>query len=105
MMPRAFNGMNRFFTTLFLLLGSLYLCRAIDDRHVVLITLDGFAAYMFWDAKTPIPKIRQLAAEGVASEGMRVSNPTVTWPNHTTLVTGVRAAKHSVLYNGILERG
>ena len=40
----------------------------------------------------------------MAAEGLRISNPTVTWPNHTTLVTGVRASRHSVLYNGILLR-
>jgi predicted AlkP superfamily pyrophosphatase or phosphodiesterase len=95
--------MRRIFICLVLLL-TLFTARPAEEHYVVLITLDGFPAYMFWDEKTPIPKIRQLAAEGVASEGMRVSNPTVTWPNHTTLVTGVRAAKHSVLFNGILQR-
>ena len=81
-----------------------WICHAADARHVVLITIDGFPARMFWDAKTPIPRLRQLAAEGAVAEGLRISNPTVTWPNHTTLVTGVRAARHSVLYNGILLR-
>jgi predicted AlkP superfamily pyrophosphatase or phosphodiesterase len=77
---------------------------AAPDRHVVLITIDGFPASMFWDAKTTIPQIRQLAADGVVAEAMRVSSPTVTWPNHTTLLTGVRPEKHSVLFNGILRR-
>jgi hypothetical protein len=85
-------------------LMAAWFCHAADERHVVLITIDGFPARMFWDAKTPIPRIRQLAAEGAVAEGLRISNPTVTWPNHTTLVTGVRAASHSVLYNGILLR-
>lgn len=71
----------------------------------MLITIDGFPARMFWEARTPIPHIRQLAADGVVAEGMRTANPTVTWPNHTTLVTGVRAARHTVLYNGVLLRG
>ena len=31
-------------------------------------------------------------------------NPTVTWPNHTTLITGVTPAKHGVLFNGLLKR-
>ena len=75
-----------------------------DDRHVVLITLDGFPAYLFTDPRAPIPTLRKLAAEGVAAEGMRVSNPSITWPNHTTLVTGVTPAKHSVLFNGVLMR-
>ena len=35
---------------------------------------------------------------------MQVVNPSVTWPNHTSLVTGVRPDKHGVLANGILTR-
>jgi predicted AlkP superfamily pyrophosphatase or phosphodiesterase len=35
---------------------------------------------------------------------MKVSNPSVTWPNHTSLTTGVRPEKHGVLFNGVLER-
>jgi len=89
---------------LFLWLMAAWFCQAAEDQHVVLITIDGCPARMFWDAKTPIPRIRQLAADGVAAEGLRISNPTLTWPNHTTLVTGVQAASHSVLYNGILVR-
>jgi predicted AlkP superfamily pyrophosphatase or phosphodiesterase len=74
------------------------------DRHVVLITIDGFPASMFDDPRTPIPQIRQLAAQGVVAKGMRVSSPSVTWPNHTTLITGSQPAKHSVIFNGILSR-
>ena len=33
---------------------------------------------------------------------MTIINPTVTWPNHTTLVTGVRADEHGLLVNGSL---
>src|SRR3954451_24564091 len=81
------------------------LCQAADDRHVVLITMDGFPAYVYHDPRAPIPTLRKLASEGVAAEGMKVANPSVTWPNHTTLVTGVYPAKHSVLFNGLLVRG
>ena len=35
---------------------------------------------------------------------MRPVNPTVTWPNHTAMVTGVDASEHQVLYNGLLTR-
>src|SRR5579872_3388170 len=75
---------------------------AADDRHVIVITLDGFPAYTLRDRRAPIPTLRKLAAEGVAAEGMRVSNPSVTWPNHTTIATGVPPAMHHVLFNGLL---
>lgn len=73
-------------------------------KHVVLITMDGLPAYLFDDPSAVIPNIRAVAARGIRAEGMTVSNPSVTWPNHTTLVTGVTPAKHSVIFNGLLER-
>lgn len=75
-----------------------------DDRHVILVTLDGFPAYLLTDPKAPVPTLRKLASQGASAAGMRVSNPSITWPNHTTLITGVNASKHSVLFNGIVER-
>ena len=73
-------------------------------EHVVLITVDGLPAYLLDDPSAVLPNIRSVASRGVAAEGMTVSNPSVTWPNHTTLVTGVTPAKHGVLFNGVLER-
>jgi predicted AlkP superfamily pyrophosphatase or phosphodiesterase len=74
------------------------------EPHVVIITIDGFAAYNMKDKNAPIPTLRKLAEEGAVAEGMKVCNPSVTWPNHTTLISGVRPDKHGVLFNGILER-
>jgi predicted AlkP superfamily pyrophosphatase or phosphodiesterase len=77
---------------------------ASTSDHVVLITIDGLAAYYLSDSQAPLPTLRKLAAEGVVAEGLHVSNPTITWPNHTTLVTGVHPDRHSVLFNGVLVR-
>jgi predicted AlkP superfamily pyrophosphatase or phosphodiesterase len=79
---------------------------ADHEQYVVIVTIDGLAAYLLDDPQAPIPTIRKLAREGaVVGQGMKVSNPSVTWPNHTTLVTGVRPEKHGVLANGVLVRG
>ena len=77
---------------------------AAASRHVVLISLDGFPSWALDDPYLPVPTLRRLAAKGAIAKGMRPVNPTVTWPNHTTLVTGVTPARHGVLYNGLLER-
>jgi predicted AlkP superfamily pyrophosphatase or phosphodiesterase len=83
----------------------LSLSAANHDRHVVVVSIDGLAAYLLEDPKAPIPTIRQLARDGsFAERGMTVSNPSVTWPNHTSLITGVRPEKHGVLANGMLVR-
>jgi predicted AlkP superfamily pyrophosphatase or phosphodiesterase len=73
-------------------------------RHVVVISLDGFPAWAFDDPYLPVPTLRSLAARGARASAMRPVNPSVTWPNHTSLVTGVTPARHGVLFNGILER-
>jgi predicted AlkP superfamily pyrophosphatase or phosphodiesterase len=77
---------------------------AATNHHVILITMDGFPAYVFTNDQSPIPTLRKLAKDGAVAEGLKVSNPSVTWPNHTTLVTGVRPDQHSVLFNGVLVR-
>jgi predicted AlkP superfamily pyrophosphatase or phosphodiesterase len=75
------------------------------SNHVVVISLDGFAGWAFDDPYLPVPTLRRLAAAGaVAAKGMRPVDPTVTWANHTSMVTGVPAARHGVIYNGLLIR-
>ena len=76
----------------------------VSPRHVVLISLDGFPSWALDDPYLPVPTLRRLAARGAVARGMRPVNPTVTWPNHTTLITGVTPAKHGVLFNGLLKR-
>ncbi len=91
-----------------LLIAFIALCStttfASTNHHVILITIDGNAAYYLGDSNAPLPTLRRLAREGVAATGMKVSNPAITWPNHTTLTTGVHPEKHSVLFNGVLVR-
>jgi len=70
------------------------------DQHLVLISIDGFAAYYLTDPLSPIPTIRRLAAEGVAARALKVADPSITWPNHTTLVTGTAPVTHDLFYNG-----
>lgn len=77
---------------------------ANKDRHVVLVTIDGFPASLWHDPALPIPTLRQLAADGASADAMTVSNPSITWPCHTTLITGVAPQKHGVLFNGLLVR-
>ena len=71
----------------------------------MVISLDGFGGWALDDPYLPLPTLRRLAAAGVvAAKGMRPVDPTVTWANHTSMVTGVPPAKHGVIYNGLLIR-
>src|SRR4029079_3836895 len=75
-----------------------------SDRIVVLMSIDGLANFYMDDPSAEIPTIRKLAAEGAKAASMRASDPTVTWPNHTTLVTGVTPARHGVVGNNYFDR-
>ncbi len=46
-----------------------------------------------------IPNLRKLTREGQWSRGVRGVVPTVTWPSHTTLITGATAEEHGILSN------
>jgi predicted AlkP superfamily pyrophosphatase or phosphodiesterase len=46
-----------------------------------------------------IPNLRRFLKDGTYAEGVQGVIPTVTYPSHTTLVTGVWPAKHGILAN------
>jgi predicted AlkP superfamily pyrophosphatase or phosphodiesterase len=94
--------MPRFLTPIVVLLAGIAQAGQAPDRHVVVISIDGLPSYLLDDPQASLPVIRGLASSGVAAAGgMRVSNPSVTWPNHTTLMSGVHPERHGVLFNGV----
>lgn len=74
------------------------------DRCVILVSVDGLANFYLDDPKADMPTLRELARNGARADGIVCSFPTVTWPNHTTLVTGTPPAKHGVIGNNYLDR-
>jgi predicted AlkP superfamily pyrophosphatase or phosphodiesterase len=75
-----------------------------ECRAVALISLDGLPAPVLDDPAVKLPHLRGLAGRGVRAASLRPVFPTVTWPCHTTLVTGVSPARHGVLGNHVLDR-
>lgn len=67
---------------------------------VILVSIDGFRADYLGRGLTPV--ISQLAATG-ASGPMRPSFPTVTFPNHYTLVTGLHPDNHGIVGNNMVD--
>lgn len=89
------------------LVGSIPALKAVEpatDRAVLLVSVDGLAHFYFDDPKAEMPNIRKLAKEGVRAQKMKAVLPTVTWPNHTSIVTGVTPGKHGVVGNTYLDR-
>ncbi len=91
------------------LLLALPLCTigllAQSDRRVIVVSLDGLPAYSLEDPNLPMPTLRRLIKEGASARRMTTVNPTVTWPNHTTMSTGVLPGAHGLYANGTIVRG
>ncbi|UXH80019.1 ectonucleotide pyrophosphatase/phosphodiesterase [Roseateles amylovorans] len=64
---------------------------------VILVSIDGLRPDYLSRGLTP--RLSQLAANGVRAEAMMPSFPTKTFPNHYTLVTGLRPDHHGVVDN------
>jgi predicted AlkP superfamily pyrophosphatase or phosphodiesterase len=75
-----------------------------NSNHVVVISLDGFPGWAMDDPYLPVPTLRRLAASGASARTMRPVDPTVTWANHTSMITGVAPGQHGVIFNGLLIR-
>ena len=69
---------------------------------VVLISIDGLKPEYIINADQhglKIPSLRRLMSEGTYARAVTGVLPTVTYPSHTTMVTGVAPAAHGILYN------
>ena len=68
---------------------------------LILISIDGFRADYFDRGLTPT--LRTLANEGVHAKSMRPSFPSLTFPNHYTLVTGLYPDHHGMVGNSMWD--
>ena len=71
--------------------------------HVVLVSIDGLRPEFYLDPEWPAPMLQQLMEEGAHAEQVEGVFPTVTYPSHTTMVTGVRPDRHGIFYNSPFE--
>jgi predicted AlkP superfamily pyrophosphatase or phosphodiesterase len=71
-------------------------------RSVVLISVDGMRPDYITRADQlglKAPNLRRMMKEGAYAEGVKGVVPTVTYPSHTTLITGVSPAIHGIYSN------
>lgn len=100
--------MNKFVAALLLAAAlPMVAVRAAEAQQkkpmVVVISLDAFGAELLKDPWLPVPTLHSLMQSGTWASGMQPVNPTVTWPNHTAMVTGVSPAKHGLIANGLIH--
>lgn len=73
---------------------------------VVLISIDGLMPDHLLNPDRnglKIPNLRRLVEEGAYATGVKGVLPTVTYPSHSTMVTGVSPARHGVFANTPLD--
>jgi predicted AlkP superfamily pyrophosphatase or phosphodiesterase len=69
--------------------------------QVILVSLDGFRrSYLDTDS---VPALHALGRDGVTAKAMIPSFPTLTFPNHYTIVTGLYPEHHGIVGNSIYD--
>ena len=87
---------------LLLLLATPALAQAQQPDTLMLVSLDGCKPEAILDAEAhglKLPNLRALTRDGVYATGVTGVLPTLTYPSHTTLITGVSPAKHGIYAN------
>ena len=76
---------------------------ALSARQpLVVVSVDGLDHRYLRDADKlglRIPNLRRLMKEGAWADGVVGEVPTITWPEHTTMLTGVPPAVHGIERN------
>jgi predicted AlkP superfamily pyrophosphatase or phosphodiesterase len=97
-------GMTRFLAAAAaaLLLQALSACTTLPpDRAVpaplLLLSIDGLGAGQYDPER--MPHLARIAREGVRAEAMVPAYPTLTFPNHYTIVTGLQPDRHGIVHN------
>lgn len=92
--------MRALFSIVVLLLG---VGASAFAHPLLLISIDGMRPEYVTEADAhglKLPTLRCFMSDGSYADSVRNVTPTVTYPNHTTLITGVEPAKHGIGANG-----
>ena len=84
------------------LLAFLCVSSTAQAGPVLMISIDGLRPADVLDANKrglKIPNLSAFVKNGASATGVRGVLPTVTYPNHTTLITGLSPAQHGIANN------
>src|SRR5215475_13719835 len=115
---RLFRRISQRFLTALALVLFLGTCLRAQDKNsdktaqdktppaLVMVSVDGMKPEYVTQAEqhgAKVPNLRKMMGEGAYAEGVQGVVPTVTYPSHTTLITGVWPAKHGILANALFD--
>lgn len=74
--------------------------KKITTQHVILISLDGVKPEFYMDTSYHAFNLKKLMDGGIySSEGAKSVFPSITYPAHTSIITGNRPMKHGIFFN------
>jgi predicted AlkP superfamily pyrophosphatase or phosphodiesterase len=85
---------------------ALLLALPLSAQSLLLISIDGMRPDYVLKADEhglKIPHLRRLLKDGAHATGVRGVLPTVTYPSHTTILTGVWPVKHHIYSNVVFD--
>ncbi|KAI9202765.1 alkaline-phosphatase-like protein [Polychytrium aggregatum] len=88
----ALAALSSFFIVLFF-----FALRSSYDETVILVSLDGFRADYF--SRDLSKTLTQLSRDGVRAEYLKSCFPSITFPNHYSIVTGLYPEAHGIVSN------
>lgn len=69
-------------------------------KHIILISLDGSRPEFYTDSVWYAPNLKWLKENGAyAEKGVESVFPSLTWPAHTSIITGANPGVHGVYFN------
>lgn len=81
--------------------SSTTLAAPSEKPLVILISLDGFKpSYL---SETSTPHLLALARQGARAEGLISAFPSLTFPNHLSLITGQTPDEHGIVHNTMTD--
>lgn len=86
-------------TTSIILLLICNISLAQKAKQVLVISIDGLRPEFYLDREWDTPNLKSLVTNGVYSEGIHSVFPSVTYPSHTTLISGAFPREHGIFYN------
>lgn len=91
---------------LFAALCGFVLATAASANPVLLVSIDGLRPGDVLEAEKrglKIPNLRRFVTQGSYATGVRGVLPSVTYPSHTTLLTGTSPGRHGIVMNSSFD--
>jgi predicted AlkP superfamily pyrophosphatase or phosphodiesterase len=81
--------------------GGVNRAEHLDKPYVILVSIDGLKPEYL--DRFDLPNLRRVMTRGARARAMIPVFPTLTFPNHYSLVTGLRPARHGIIANSFYD--